>query len=43
MIYDLEDGPHFNIVTVNGWLTFQNGEGAGNIHLHAKHIYVRAG
>jgi hypothetical protein len=22
MIYDLEDGPIFNIVTVNGWLTF---------------------
>lgn len=43
MIYDLEDGPIYNIITVNGWLTFQNGDGAGNLHLKCKHMYIRAG
>lgn len=41
MIYDLEDGPVYNFVTVNGWLTFDNEK--GNLHLKAKHIFVRAG
>jgi hypothetical protein len=45
MIYDLEDGqaPKYRIIHVNGWLTFQNGEGYGDITLKAKHIFVRAG
>jgi hypothetical protein len=50
MIYDLDDStsasgqtPTFRVVTVNGWLTFQNGQGYGDITLRAKHIFVRAG
>jgi hypothetical protein len=45
MIYDLEEGsaPLYKVITVNGWLTFQNGQGYGDITLRAKHIFVRAG
>jgi hypothetical protein len=46
MIYDLEDGPNIPIyrkLIINGWLTFQNGQGKGDIHLRAKHIFIRAG
>jgi len=41
MIYDIEDSPVFKMVTINGRLTFK--PDAVNLHLKAKHIYVRAG
>jgi len=41
MIYDLEDSPVYNFVTVNGWLTFDTD--AGDLHLKCKHMFVRAG
>lgn len=41
MIYDLEESPIFNMITINGILTFR--EESVRLHLNAKHIYVKAG
>jgi len=41
MIYDLEESPVFNMITINGILTFR--EESVRLHLNAKHIYVKAG
>jgi len=43
MIFDLPESPIYNMIQVNGWVTFQNGDGAGDLHLRCKHMYVRAG
>jgi hypothetical protein len=40
MMLDIADTPIFRMLTVNGRLTFQNDK---DVHLHAKHIFVRAG
>lgn len=44
IIYDLEDSPLFDVVTVNGRLTFMNDVTQHEkLNLNAKHIFVRAG
>jgi hypothetical protein len=44
IIYDLEDSPLFDVVTVNGRLTFLNDPAElPSLNLNAKHIFVRAG
>jgi hypothetical protein len=40
MIYDLEESPIYKVIQINGILTFKNESDA---HLHAEHIFVRAG
>jgi len=40
MMLDIADTPIFRMLTINGRLTFQNDM---DVHLHAKHIFVRAG
>lgn len=40
MVLDIAETPIFRMLTVNGRLTFQNDI---DVHLHAKHIFVRAG
>lgn len=41
MLYDIEESPKFNMIEINGRLTFED---AGNdLHLKAKYIFVRAG
>lgn len=40
MVFDLTDSPVYRLIRVNGILTFSN---VTNTHLHAKHIFVRAG
>jgi len=40
MVFDLEDSPKFKVLQINGILTFSN---VSNCHLHAEHIFVRAG
>ena len=52
IIYDLDDSPLFDVVTVNGRLTWMDAENAlthgvedppARLNLNAKHIFVRAG
>lgn len=44
IIYDLEDSPIFDVVTVNGRLTFMDDVTQhAKLNLNAKHIFVRAG
>ena len=44
IIYDLEDSPIFDVVTVNGRLTFMDDVAEhASLNLNAKHIFVRAG
>ena len=44
IIYDLEDSPIFDVVTVNGRLTFMDDVSQhASLNLNAKHIFVRAG
>jgi hypothetical protein len=41
MLYDLEESPIFNMVEINGRLTFEDAD--KDLHLRAKYVYVRAG
>jgi hypothetical protein len=41
MLFDLEESPIFNMVEINGRLTFEDAE--KDLHLRAKYVYVRAG
>jgi len=44
IIYDLEDSPIFDVVTVNGRLTFMDDVSLhAKLQLNAHHIFVRAG
>ena len=51
IVYDLEDSPVFDVITINGRLSFLNVELAAEfavdtlpkLNLNAKHIFVRAG
>ena len=44
VIYDLEDSPVFDVLTVNGQLSFiDDEEYLPNVNLNVKHIFVRAG
>jgi len=40
MILDIEETPIFNLIRINGKLTFKQDM---NITLNAKHIFIRAG
>jgi hypothetical protein len=40
MVFDLEESPKYKLIQINGILTFNN---ESNCHLHAEHIFVRAG
>jgi cell migration-inducing and hyaluronan-binding protein len=42
MIFDLQESPIVKMLIINGRLTFQN-DSSTDLHLRAKHIYVRAG
>lgn len=41
MLYDIEESPKFNIIEINGRLTFEDAD--KDLHLRAKYIFVRAG
>jgi len=44
IIYDLEDSPVFDVITVNGRLTFlDDADKLPNLNLNCKYIFVRAG
>ena len=44
IIYDLEDSPIFDVITVNGRLSFlDDAENLPNLNLNCKYIFVRAG
>jgi hypothetical protein len=45
MLFDLEETPILETLTINGRLTFANTSTAGNnnLHLRAEHIFIRAG
>ena len=48
MIFDLEESPIFELLAINGRLTFQQENVTANLtdmdlHLHAHHIFIRAG
>jgi len=40
MIFDLAESPIYKVIQINGILTFSN---ASDRHLHAEHIFIRAG
>jgi hypothetical protein len=42
MVFDLEESPILKMLTINGILTFKN-DSQTQIHLRAKHIFIRAG
>mgnify|MGYP002629819704 CR=1 FL=1 len=42
MVYDVEESPVLTMLSINGILTFKN-DSSTQIHLRAKHIFVRAG
>ena len=44
IIYDLPDSPIFDVVTINGQLTFMDDTALHpKLNLNAKHVFVRAG
>ena len=44
IIYDLEDSPLFDVITVNGKLSFlDDKEKMPNLNLNCKYIFVRVG
>jgi len=40
MVFDMEESPLYQVIQINGILTFKNDS---DRHLHAEHIFVRAG
>jgi hypothetical protein len=40
MTFDMEDSPVYQLIRVNGYLSFLGGS---NLTLNAKHIFIRAG
>lgn len=41
MLYDIEESPIFNMIQINGRLTFE--DGSKDLHLRSKYIFIRAG
>lgn len=41
MLYDVEESPIINMLTINGRLTFE--DGVKDLHLKVKYIFIKAG